>query len=343
MLNIPVSGFRTGPGLNTDEMEKQLYPLKFTPILKDKIWGGSRLRERLGKQASDKAGESWEISGYGEDISVVANGFLAGNNLQEIIEVYMGDLVGDHIFEQFGLTFPLLIKFIDANEMLSIQVHPDDKMAAERHQSFGKTEMWYVVESDKGQLIVGFNQKMDRESYLKHFEEGRLKEILNFEEVSPGDIYFMPAGRIHAIGAGVMVAEIQQTSDLTYRIYDWDRTDEQGNSRELHTELAIDAMDFNFHSEYRTACTPVLNSTSPAVDCPYFTTSVIKLDRPVEKDYNLIDSFVVYMCMEGELGISYPGGTEKLVKGETILIPAAVKNLALIPIGQATLLESYIK
>jgi mannose-6-phosphate isomerase len=325
-------------------MEPTLYPLKFKPILKDKIWGGPKLRDVLGKKASDKAGESWEISAVEGDISLVENGFLAGNSLQELAEVYMGDLLGDVIFERFGVEFPLLIKFIDAADFLSVQVHPDDALARERHNSFGKTEMWYIVESENGQLIAGFNRKMDRDQYLQHFNSGTLKEILNYETVIPGDIYFMPAGRVHAIGPGVLLAEIQQTSDVTYRIYDWDRLDDQGQSRELHTDLALDAIDFNFHSDYKTKYQPLLNSTITAVDSPFFTTSVIQLDKPVEKDFNLIDSFVIYMCMEGAAGITYHGGGVHLIKkGETVLIPAELKLLAIIPTEPTTLLEVYIK
>ena len=324
-------------------MEQTLYPLKFRPILKDKIWGGPRLRDHLGKDASEKAGESWEISGVEGNISEVKHGFLAGNTLHELIEVYMGDLVGDRIYEQYGLEFPLLIKFIDASDVLSIQVHPDDTLARERHNSFGKTEMWYIVESEDGELITGFNREMDPAGYLEHLKDGTLKEILNVEKVAAGDIYFMPAGRIHAIGAGVLLAEIQQTSDLTYRIYDWDRVDEKGNSRELHTDLALDAIDFTYHQDYKTHYQAINNSTVTTVDCPYFTTNVIQLDQPVEKDYNLIDSFVIYMCTEGEVGITYPGGAEKIGKGETILIPAILKNLAIIPTCPSTLLEVYIK
>ncbi|MCD4727704.1 MAG: class I mannose-6-phosphate isomerase [Pirellulales bacterium] len=317
--------------------------MRFKPILKDKIWGGTRLRDVLGKNASGKAGESWEISSYGEDISVVENGFLAGNNLQELVEVYMGDLVGEKIFDKFGALFPLLIKFIYASDFLSIQVHPDDTLAQERHNANGKTEMWYIVESENGELISGFNREMDQEQYLAHFREGTLKEILNHEQVSKGDIYNMPAGGVHAIGAGVLLAEIQQTSDLTYRIYDWGRVDDQGNSRELHTDLALDAIDFQFHPDYQTHYQTIKNSTVTAVDSPYFTTSVIQLDQPVEKDFNMIDSFVIYMCMEGEAGISYPGGVEKIKKGETILIPAELKNMAIVPSEPSTLLEIYIK
>ena len=325
-------------------MEPTLYPLKFKPIMKDKIWGGPKLRDVLGKKASDKAGESWEISGVEGDISVAENGFLAGNSLQDLAEIYMGDLLGDSIYERYGAEFPLLIKFIDAADFLSVQVHPDDAMARERHNSYGKTEMWYIVESDKGQLNAGFNRELDREQYLQHLNGGTLKEILTFEAVAPGDIYFMPAGRVHAIGSGVLLAEIQQTSDVTYRIYDWDRTDDKGNPRELHTDLALDAIDFSFHKRYKTPYQALKNSTVNAVDTPFFTTSVIELDQPVEKDLNLIDSFVIYMCMEGSAGITYgKGAVETIKKGETILIPAEIKNLALIPTEASTLLEVYIK
>ena len=325
-------------------MESTLYPLKFKPILKDKIWGGPKLRDVLGKNASDKAGESWEISGVEGDISVAENGFLAGNSLQDLAEIYMGDLLGDSIYERYGVEFPLLIKFIDAADFLSVQVHPDDALARERHNSYGKTEMWYIVESDKGQLNAGFSRELDREQYLQHLNGGTLKEILNFEAVAPGDIYFMPAGRVHAIGPGVLLAEIQQTSDVTYRIYDWDRTDDQGKPRELHTDLALDAIDFSFQKQYKTPYQALNNSTVNAVDSPFFTTSVIQLDRPVEKDLNLIDSFVIYMCMEGSAGITYgKGAVETIKKGETILIPAEIKNLALIPTEASILLEVYIK
>jgi len=321
-----------------------LYPLRFKPILKDKIWGGARLRDLLGKEASDRAGESWEISGVQDNISVVENGFLTGNSLQELVEIYMGDLVGDTIFDRFGVEFPLLIKFIDAADFLSVQVHPGDTLARERHNSYGKTEMWYIVESDNGQLIAGFNRKLDREHYLEHFNGGTLKEILNYEKVAPGDIYFMPAGRVHAIGPGVLLAEIQQTSDVTYRIYDWDRNGENGQSRELHTDLALDAIDFDLPSGYRTDYQALLNSTVTAVDSPYFTTSVIRLDMTVEKDYNLIDSFVIYLCTEGAAGVTYGKGEVELIKkGETLLIPAELKNLAIVPTEPTTLLEVYIK
>jgi mannose-6-phosphate isomerase len=323
-----------------------LYPLKFHPILKDKIWGGSRLKNILNKPTdSDKCGESWEISAVQDNISKVKNGFLAGNNLQELTEVYMGDLVGDRIYNRFGIEFPLLIKFIDANDVLSVQVHPDDELAMERHKAYGKTEMWYIIEAEKNaELICGFNREMDKETYLSHLNNKTLKEILNFEKVRAGDVFFNPSGRIHAVGAGILLAEIQQTSDITYRIYDWDRVDDKGNPREIHTELALDAIDFKFYGNYRTDYDPVLNQTTNIADCKYFTTSLLYFDKLVEKEYNYIDSFIIYMCLEGKIDINYgPGLSESMVTGETVLIPAVIKNLSLIPAGTAKALEVYVK
>jgi len=323
-----------------------LYPLKFKPILKDKIWGGTRLRDSLHKGgASDKCGESWEISAIQGDISVVSNGFLAGNNLQDLIEIYMGDLVGEKIYEQFGIEFPLLVKFIDANDKLSIQVHPDDERAMKKHNAYGKTEMWYIVEAEKeAQLISGFNRILNQQSYLDFFNQNRLVEIMNFEPAGSGDVFFTPAGRVHAILSGILLAEIQQTSDITYRIYDWDRTDAEGKSRELHTDLALDALDFNHYEKYRTEYEPVLNATANIADCPYFTTGLIHFDKPVEKDFNFIDSFVIYMCIEGGLEIIYTESEMETIKaGESVLIPAALKDIKLRPQGEAKVLEVYVR
>jgi mannose-6-phosphate isomerase len=323
----------------------KLYPLKFKPIYKDKIWGGKKLKSILNKEgAGEKTGESWEISTVKANISVVSEGFLAGNNLQELIEVYMGDLVGDRVYEKFGLEFPLLIKFIDANDDLSIQVHPDDEKARERHDSYGKTEMWYVIESDEGsELISGFNRDLSQEEYLDALNAGKLKEIMNYERAGEGDVFFMPAGRVHAIGSGILLAEIQQTSDVTYRIYDWDRKDEKGNSRELHTDLALEVIDFKEHKEYRTNYEKTLNKSVTIGECDYFHTNLIHFDRAVEKDFNFIDSFIIYLCVEGKVNI-LSSEDHKLVieKGETVLIPAELKNLILIPEGTARVLETYV-
>jgi mannose-6-phosphate isomerase len=325
---------------------KTLYPLKFHPILKDKIWGGARLKNILNKPTdSDKCGESWEISAVQVNISKVKNGFLAGNNILELTEIYMGDLVGDKIYDRFGIEFPLLIKFIDANDILSVQVHPDDELAMERHKAYGKTEMWYIIEAEKNaELICGFNRKMDKETYLSHLNNKTLKEILNFEKVKAGDVFFTPSGRVHAVGAGILLAEIQQTSDITYRIYDWDRVDDQGKPREIHTELALDAIDFKFYGNYRTDYKLSLNQTINITDCKYFTTGLLYFDKPVEKEYSLIDSFVIYMCLEGKIDIKYGLGlSESMVAGETVLIPASLKNLNLVPAGKAKTIEVYIK
>jgi mannose-6-phosphate isomerase len=323
-----------------------LYPLKFTPIYKDKIWGGNKLKTVLNKDFGDlpNCGESWELSGVEDNVSVVSNGLLAGNSLEELIEIYMGDLVGDQVFENFGIEFPLLIKFIDANDDLSIQVHPDDKMSKERHNAFGKTEMWYVLQADAGsKLQSGFNQEVDQDKYLFKLEHNELTDILNFEEVAAGDVYFIPAGRVHAIGKGILLAEIQQTSDVTYRIYDYDRRDDQGNPRELHTELALDAIDYTLIPEYKTHYETKLNESVELVKCNYFTTNLLDLDGVVEKDYIKLDSFVIYICLEGEVNIETESGSETIQKGETILIPASIENVLLKPaLTSAKLLEVYI-
>lgn len=323
-----------------------LYPLKFSPIYKDKIWGGHKIETVLNKDFGDlpNCGESWELSGVEDNVSVVSNGFLTGNTLEELIEVYMGDLVGDQVFENFGIEFPLLIKFIDANDDLSIQVHPDDELSKKRHDAYGKTEMWYVMQADQGsKLQSGFNQEVDQDKYLFKLEHNELTDILNFEEVTAGDVYFIPAGRVHAIGKGILLAEIQQTSDVTYRIYDYDRRDNQGNPRELHTDLALDAIDFTLFPEYKARYKSNQNESVELVKCDYFTTNLLELNKTVEKDYNQLDSFVIYICLEGELQIETESGFESIKKGDTILIPASIENVQLKPVSTSVkLLEVYI-
>jgi mannose-6-phosphate isomerase len=322
----------------------QLYPLKFKPLLKERIWGGNKLKTILNKQGKcSSCGESWELSAVEDNISIVANGFLKNNNLQELIEIYMGDLVGDKIFEKYGIEFPLLIKFIDANDDLSIQVHPNDQLAQERHHSFGKTEMWYVMDADPGAtLISGFNKKTNQQEYVKHLDDKTLKQILNSQSVKPGEVFFIPAGRVHAIGAGILLAEIQQTSDITYRIYDWDRTDANGNPRELHTDLAIDAIDYDYHSDTKTTYENKVNSIINLARCEYFTTNKMLLTKPLERDFIELDSFVIYLCCHGSFDLLY-SDTERITisKGETVLLPAMYKNITLIPSGEAEILEVY--
>ncbi len=323
----------------------QLYPLKFRPILKERIWGGNKLKSVFGKQGKCAVcGESWEISAVPGDESVVENGFLKNNNLTELIEIYMGDLIGDKVYDKFGLVFPLLIKFIDANDDLSIQVHPDDALALKRHESFGKTEMWYVMEAnpDAG-LISGFNKQITKEDYLNALNNKTLKQVLNRIPVGAGDAFFIPAGRVHAIGAGILLAEIQQTSDITYRIYDWDRVDASGKSRELHTDLAIDAIDYKYYSDVKTVYDEKLNTSVNIAKCQYFTTNKIKFSKTIDKDYIELDSFVIYICCNGAFDLVY-NETDKMevAKGETVLLPAMFKDVKLVPKAEAEVLEVYI-
>ena len=321
-----------------------LYPLKFSPILKDKIWGGTKLKSLFNKPAeTDKLGESWELSGYEGDELVVTNGFLAGNNLTELIEIYMGELIGDTIFDEYGLSFPLLFKLIDANENLSIQVHPGDEVAAERHNSYGKTEMWYVVDADPGsELIIGFTDECSRETYLKAMAEDRVEDLLHKVPVTKGDVFFIPAGRVHAIGKGVVVAEIQQSSDITYRIYDYKRKDDNGNERELHTEEALDVINFEASKQPKTVYTPLLNETTPLITCDYFTTNMLRFNKQIDRQYAKIDSFVAYMCLEGNFTIEFEGDKTEVSKGDTVLIPASIDDLTLLTDREVTLLEVYV-
>lgn len=324
----------------------ELYPLKFKPILKERVWGGSRLATAYGKKApgEKKIGESWELSGVQDDISRVANGFLEGNNLEEIVEVYMGDLVGEKIFEKFGREFPLLIKLIDANEDLSIQVHPPDELSRERHHAYGKTEMWYVLEADKdAKIYTGFRQEMTKEAFRRSMDKGDIADKLNVEKPEPGDVFFLPAGRVHAIGRGVVLAEVQQTSDITYRIWDWNRNGLDGKPRELHTELSVDAIDYKSYDSYKTRIEPVPDGTVNLVDCDYFTCNLIDLDRAMVKDYSLTDSFIIYLCTAGKAGIEWEEGKMEIAKGETILVPAIMDKIRIRPLSTARILEVYIR
>jgi len=322
-----------------------LYPLKFKPIFKDKIWGGNRIQTILGMDFSPlpNCGEVWVVSDYQGNHSVVENGFLAGNELSELIEVYMSDLVGDKVYEKFHNEFPLLIKFIDSNDYLSIQVHPDDELAQKKNIGSGKTEMWYILHAEKNaELISGFNQKMNRNTYLEHLKNKTLTDILNYENVSAGDAFYLPAGRVHALGPGILLTEIQQTSDNTFRIYDWDRVDAQGKSRELHTALALEAMDFNVYNNYRTDYLKVMNHSATLVKCPYFNTSLLHFSQAISKDYSELDSFVIFICVQGSCEIFYDQGIVDMRLGDAVLIPAEIKNVILQTTKEAKLLEVYI-
>ena len=322
-----------------------LYPLKFKPIYKHRIWGGTRLKELFNKDFSPlpNCGESWELSGVNENLSVVDNGFLAGNNINELIEIYMGDLLGDKVFEKYGNEFPLLIKLLDTNSFLSIQVHPDDTYAMKHHNSSGKSEMWIVIDAEEdSEIITGFNRDVDKETYLEYLNTNKLKEILNVEKARRGDVYFIPTGRIHAIGSGITLLEIQQTSDVTYRVYDWDRKDENGNYRDLHTDQALEVLDFKKYDNYKTDYQLVKNQFTELVKTPYFTTRMMEFDKEREVDYGFLDSFVIYTCLEGMCMINYPGGVEIIQAGNVVLIPADLKSLSLTPQGNCKIVESYI-
>ena len=324
----------------------KLYPLKFKPIFKDKIWGGDKIKTVLKKDFSPlpNCGEVWVLSGVKGNQTPVENGFLAGNELNELVEIYMGDLVGEKIFEKFGNEFPILLKFIDANAWLSIQVHPDDELAKKRGLESGKTEMWYILNAgENAELISGFSKKVNQETYLQNLKNKTLKDILNFEKVKQGDVFYMPAGRVHAIGPEILLTEIQQTSDTTYRIYDWDRVDDKGNSRELHTKLALDALDFEVHDNYKTQYRQKINETVTAVDSKYFSTNVLEFDRGIKKDYSELDSFVLFICTEGEMNIEYPNGTENLKFGDVLLIPNEINDINILPLKHSKLLEVFIK
>ena len=323
-----------------------LYPLQFKTIFKDKIWGGQKIKTYLHKDFGDlpNCGETWEISGVKSDVSVVANGPLQGRSLAGLLEEYKGDLVGQHVYDHFGNIFPLLVKFIDAADDLSIQVHPNDELAKKRHNSFGKTEMWYVIEADAGStLISGFNRQIDEKIYLEKLNSGHLMDILNREQANAGDVFFLPAGRVHTIGKGLLIAEIQQTSDITYRIYDFDRVDDKGHKRELHTELALAALDYNFYPEYKTQYQPQKNEDVRLVKCPYFTTNLLDFNESVHKNYSQLDSFVIHVCVEGAYTLKYDGGEAHVKMGECLLLPKVINNAELVTASGFKLLESYIE
>lgn len=323
-----------------------LYPLKFKTIYKDKIWGGQKIKTYLGKDFGSlpNCGETWEISGVKTDVSVVDGGALNGESLADLLEQYKDELVGKKIYAHFGNIFPLLVKFIDANDWLSVQVHPDDELAKKRHNSFGKTEMWYIIESDPGStLIAGFNQQIDEKTYVEKLNSGHLMDILNKETADAGDVFFLPAGRVHTIGKGLLLAEIQQTSDITYRIYDFDRVDDKGNKRELHTEEALAALDYKVYPDYKTKYTPQVNEDVHLVTCPYFTTNVMDFTHGITKDYSNLDSFVIHVCVAGAYTLICNGESYKVKMGECILLPKVIDHVELKTTTGFKILESYIE
>ncbi len=319
-----------------------LYPLIFEPIIKEKLWGGKNLNKILNKpRMSDHDGESWELSCVPDNVSVLRNGPLAGKTLTELIEQFRGDLVGEAVYEEHGSIFPLLIKFIDAQQDLSIQVHPDDELAKNRHNSFGKTEMWYVIDSEPdASIIVGFSEPLNVSQYLDYVENNKLMSILNRERVQPHDVFFIPAGRVHTIGKGLIIAEIQQTSDVTYRIHDFDRVDTKGSKRELHNDLAIEAIDFTIPDSYKTI---YKRSSSEQVigTSNYFTTKRRLLNKSTTLNFDH-SSCTVLMCIEGSYDVSYFDELPTISKGDTVLVPSCIEELRLKPKSNGILLEVKI-
>ena len=321
-------------------MNIKLYPLQFSPILKERIWGGTKLESLLNKPIlSEITGESWEISTVKGDVSIVSNGELAGKSLNDLINDDPESILGTEVYKKFGRQFPLLFKYLDAREDLSIQVHPNDELAKKRHNSFGKTEMWYVVQANENaRIIVGFKEKSNAAEYLENLKNKTLLSILDYIEVKQGDVFFLETGTVHAIGAGMIIAEIQQTSDITYRLYDFDRVDDNGNTRELHVDLALEAINYNTIESKKTY-SKNLNQSNSVVDCPYFTTNFMPLEGEVSVA-KTGDSFTVYMCVEGNFEIQFEDSKFQYTKGHTVLIPASMKNFMLN--GKASILEIYI-
>ena len=323
----------------------KLYPLKFKPILKQKLWGGDKIQNiyRHDEPKLETVGESWDVSAMEEDDCEVINGWLEGNTLADLTEVYMGDLVGDRVYEQYGAEFPLLLKIIDSNRDLSIQVHPNDELADEEHGLRGKTEMWYVLDAEEDAYItLGFNRYVSKAEYIERVATSNLEEVLQKYPVKKGDVYFIPAGMVHSIGKGCLIMEVQQASDITYRIYDYNRKDADGNLRELHTELAQKAIDYENWQGRKITLQPSQNGIVNLVECPYFQVNEMQIDKPKEYDLAPINSFVLLSCVEGHVMLKWDDDYITLVEGETVLIPAEMNSLYIVPTVNTKLLETYI-
>lgn len=320
-----------------------MQPIKFNPLLVQTLWGGEKIIPfKHLKSDLTQVGESWEISGVKGNETVVSEGEFKGKKLNELVDELKGKLVGEANYKRFGNDFPLLIKFIDARQELSIQVHPTDELAQKRGKLRGKTEMWYIMDSDENaKLRAGMKEKITPEQYKQMVENDTITEAIAEYKVKEGDCFFLPAGRIHSIGTGCFLAEIQQTSDVTYRIYDFKRKDKDGNYRELHTEEAAECIDYNVEPNYRTEYTPVKNEGVALVECPYFTTAVYDLNEPMTLDYSELDSFVILIGLKGSGEITdNEGNTTTLCEGETILIPATTSEVKVT--GNIKFLETYV-
>ena len=324
-----------------------LYPFKFSPQLKYRIWGGIKLHEQYGKKVPEsmsKCGESWELSAVQDSLSVVDNGFLAGNNIQELLEIYMADLVGEKTFEKFGIEFPLLIKLIDTTDYLSVQVHPDNQMAERLHHAYGKTELWYIMEAESdSQIVTGFNRSISPNEFQQALNSSQLPSLLKQEKVHADDLIYVPARRVHSLGKGITLIEIQQTSDVTYRVYDWDRTEPDGKKRELHTDLAKDAIDFEAKPLLVERVSVEKNVPQELKYTQFFSVNRLCLNKSVERDFFERDTFRIYMCLEGEVSVRCANTEEvSITKGELVLIPANITSAVIDPKVEAKILEIFL-
>jgi mannose-6-phosphate isomerase len=323
-----------------------LYPMKFAPVFKEKIWGGERLKQRFGlsAQCKEKIGEAWLLSSLPDNESILINGHFHGNTLIELCDIFMDDLLGEKHFEKFKTDFPLLLKFIDTNDFLSVQVHPNDLIAQKKHNTqFGKSEMWYVIEAEQSAMLyAGFSQEMNKELLMRHIQNNTVQEVLKPHSVKAGDVLYIPAGLVHAIGPGILLAEIQQSSDITYRLYDWNRREDQGVKRELHIEDAIDAIDFSINAQIIRDFDTEENRIIPIIETSYFNVSYIDLQGVVEKNLVNLDAFIIYVCLSGQCSFLSEGKNTQLFAGECILIPAIAEHIQITNEPQALLLEIHI-
>jgi len=328
-----------------------LYPLKFTPILKSKIWGGQHIKEwyRPASDALENVGETWVVSAFEEFASVVCNGHLQGNELQELLEVYMEDLVGGSVYETFGNTFPLLVKYIDAADNLSVQVHPNDEQAWEKEESLGKTEMWYVMEgsSDDASIVLGWQRDTSAEEVEDAVTNGKLDRLMRTVPVKAGDVVMLNAGTVHALKRGSIVAEIQENSDITYRLYDYDRVDNEGHKRQLHLNDALSVLNYDGKPQHVISPDAKMNGATNLISSPFFVTNLLTFDRVIERDYAPLDSFVIYMCVNGEARVTaleVDKDAEVVLRmGEAVLLPASLNDIRIEPLtSSARFLETYV-
>lgn len=322
----------------------ELYPLKFKTIFKEKIWGGSKIKDVLGKDfaALANCGETWELSGVPDNVSIVKEGPLSGESLINLLSQYKAELVGCKVYEKYGDEFPLLVKFIDANDDLSIQVHPNN-LQAKKYNSFGKSEMWYIMQADPGaELTIGFEYDTNRKQFQEHVKNNKLMDSLNIEKVEADDIFYIPAGRIHSIGKGILLAEIQQSSDITFRIYDFDRTDAEGNKRELHIEDSLDVIDYKKRENYETKIPISWDEPQVIVENEYFVTTRLCLTKNTLRDYSKINSFSILTFVYGAAKVVCKGRITQAKMGDVLLIPAEIPSLQINPVSSCKLLETYI-